>query len=113
MLPTRIVRAPILPLGMVNAHVIISEARCILVDAGLPNTEVKIERTLARRGMTLKDVKLIVVTHAHVDHAGGAARLRELSGAPILALRPVCGAQENSEVRARPEVVGLSSNWRF
>jgi glyoxylase-like metal-dependent hydrolase (beta-lactamase superfamily II) len=72
---------------MVNAHVIISEGRCILVDAGLPNSEVKIERALARHGMTLKDIELIVVTHAHVDHAGGAAGLRELSGAPILAHR--------------------------
>jgi glyoxylase-like metal-dependent hydrolase (beta-lactamase superfamily II) len=72
---------------MVNAHVIINEGRCILVDAGLPNSEVKIERALARHGMMLKDIKLIVVTHAHVDYAGGAARLRELSGTPILAHR--------------------------
>jgi hydroxyacylglutathione hydrolase len=35
----------------------------------------------------MKDIKLIVVTHVHVDHAGSAARLRKLSGAPILAHR--------------------------
>lgn len=33
----------------------------------------------------MKAIKLIVITHAHVDHAGNAALLRELSGAPIAA----------------------------
>jgi glyoxylase-like metal-dependent hydrolase (beta-lactamase superfamily II) len=87
MLPVKIVRIPILPLGIVNAHLIVGEASCILVDAGLPGSERKIERVLALHGLALRDIKLIVVTHAHVDHAGGAARLRELSGAPILAHR--------------------------
>src|SRR5262250_2747324 len=31
----KIIRIPILPFGMVNAHLIITEAGCILVDAGL------------------------------------------------------------------------------
>ena len=29
-------------------------------------------------------VKQIVITHAHIDHVGGAKKLRELTGAPIL-----------------------------
>ncbi len=29
-------------------------------------------------------VKQIVITHAHIDHVGGAMKLRELTGAPIL-----------------------------
>ena len=85
--PVEIVRIPILPLGMVNAYLIVGEAGCILVDAGLPGSERKIEQVLARRGLGLRDIKLIIVTHAHVDHAGSAARLRELSGAPVLAHR--------------------------
>jgi glyoxylase-like metal-dependent hydrolase (beta-lactamase superfamily II) len=72
---------------MVNAHLIVGEAGCVLVDAGLPGSERKIERCLVREGLSWPDVKLIVVTHAHVDHAGSAARLRELTGAPILAHR--------------------------
>ena len=83
--PIKIIRIPILPFGMVNAHLIISEGGCILVDAGIPGSEHKIERVLARYGLALHNIKLIIVTHAHVDHAGSAACLRELSGAPILA----------------------------
>jgi glyoxylase-like metal-dependent hydrolase (beta-lactamase superfamily II) len=29
-------------------------------------------------------VKQIVITHAHIDHVGGAMKLRQLTGAPIL-----------------------------
>lgn len=87
MFSTSIVRIPILPLNMVNAHLIRSDAGCILVDAGIPGSERKIARALARQHLSFNDIKLIIITHAHTDHAGSAARLRELSGAPILAHR--------------------------
>ncbi|MED4754984.1 MBL fold metallo-hydrolase [Brevibacillus choshinensis] len=80
----RIVRIPILPMHMVNAHLLLGPDGCILVDAGIPGSEKKIERALAKEKLTFKDIKLIIITHAHVDHAGSAARLREFSGAPIL-----------------------------
>ena len=31
---------------------------------------------------------LILLTHGHPDHSAGAARLHELTGAPVLALDP-------------------------
>jgi glyoxylase-like metal-dependent hydrolase (beta-lactamase superfamily II) len=80
-----IIKIPILPFNMVNAHLIKSDAGCVLVDAGIPGSERKIARALARHGLSFHDIKLIIVTHAHTDHAGSAARLRQLSGAPILA----------------------------
>jgi hydroxyacylglutathione hydrolase len=81
----KITRVPILPMGLVNAHIVSTTDGCILVDTGLPGSEHKIAKALARLGLDYADIKLIIVTHAHVDHAGSAARLRELSGAPILA----------------------------
>ncbi len=81
----RIVRIAILPFGMVNCHLIIGDGGCVLVDAGLPGSEGKVARALKRHGLTWADIRLIVITHAHVDHAGGAARLRRLTGAPVLA----------------------------
>jgi glyoxylase-like metal-dependent hydrolase (beta-lactamase superfamily II) len=70
---------------MVNAHIIKTAVGCVLVDAGIPGSERRIGRVLDRHGLGFKDIKLIIVTHAHTDHAGSAARLRDLSGAPILA----------------------------
>lgn len=81
----QIIRIPILPFGMVNCHLILGSKGCIVVDAGLPGSESKIGIALKQHSLSFKDIKLIVITHAHVDHAGSAARLRELSGAPILA----------------------------
>lgn len=81
---TRIIRIPILPFHMVNAHLVVGPGGVILVDAGLPGSGPRIKRTLKKHGLSFGDIKLIVVTHAHVDHAGDASLLRKLSGAPIV-----------------------------
>lgn len=80
----QIIRIPILPLGMVNSFLTVSPEAIVLIDAGLPGTEVKIGAALARIGRRFEDISLIVITHGHIDRAGNAARLRELSGAPIV-----------------------------
>jgi glyoxylase-like metal-dependent hydrolase (beta-lactamase superfamily II) len=47
-----------------------------------PGDEVgRIHRRLDSLGLKLKQ---IIVTHAHIDHVGGALRLKRLTGAPIL-----------------------------
>jgi glyoxylase-like metal-dependent hydrolase (beta-lactamase superfamily II) len=43
-----------------------------------------IERVLAAVAHHGLSVKQIVVTHAHIDHVGGAMKLKEATGAPIL-----------------------------
>lgn len=85
MIRPHIVKVPILPFGMVNCHLIRTAAGCVLVDTGVPGSEGKIGKALQRQGLSFGDIKLIVVTHAHMDHAGSAAALRRASGAPILA----------------------------
>jgi hydroxyacylglutathione hydrolase len=50
----------------------------IVVD---PGDEVsRIHRRLTSLGLTLKQ---ILITHAHIDHVGGALKLKALTGAPI------------------------------
>lgn len=81
----RVVRIPILPWGMVNCHLLIGPQGCVLVDAGLPGSQAKVARVLRQHGLDFGDIRLIVITHAHIDHAGGARKLRTLTGAPIVA----------------------------
>ena len=57
----------------------------VLVDTGLPNSNERIGDGLATHGLTYGDISLIVVTHAHGDHAGSAAWVREQCQAPIVA----------------------------
>jgi len=52
---------------------------CVVVDPG-PLDEGHLAR-VAEHG----PVRLIVLTHGHVDHSEGAPRLHELTGAPVLA----------------------------
>lgn len=80
-----ILTIPILPFGMVHCHLVMGKTGCILVDTGTPGSEEKIKHALKKHGLSFRDIDLIVITHAHADHAGSAARIRELSDAPVLA----------------------------
>ena len=64
-----------------NCSVVGDEAshEALVIDPG-DNIEQVLE-VLARHGLTLKQ---IVITHAHIDHVGGAMQLKRATGAPIL-----------------------------
>jgi hydroxyacylglutathione hydrolase len=68
-------------MGMSTAHLVESDAGLVLVDAGLPRFERKVVRRL--RALGRDTLRLIFITHAHLDHYGSAAALRRLTGAPI------------------------------
>ena len=71
----------IIPMGMATAYLIESDSGLVLVDTGLPRYEHRVLRRM--RALGLDDLRLIFVTHAHLDHYGSAAALRRLIGAPI------------------------------
>ncbi len=75
----------IFPFGMINAFLLVNSQGCILVDTGLPDTEQKIANVLKKINRTFADITLIIITHAHIDHAGNAAKIKSLSGAPVIA----------------------------
>ncbi len=57
----------------------------ILIDAGYPETAPQIVRNVAAVGAQLRDIKILLNTQAHFDHAGGFAALKRASGARLLA----------------------------
>jgi hydroxyacylglutathione hydrolase len=82
---TSIHKIAIFPLGMINAFLLVNSQGCILIDTGLPNTEGKIAKTLKKLKLAFSDIKLIVITHAHIDHAGNTEKIKSLSGAKVIA----------------------------
>jgi len=59
----------------------------VVIDPG-PDDEPHLRRVLAEATAGDRWVAWILLTHGHLDHSAGAARLAELSGAPILAADP-------------------------
>lgn len=62
-----------------------TDAGLILIDGDLPQSAPLIEANIHALGFKLEDIKFILNSHAHVDHAGGIAALQRDSGASVLA----------------------------
>ena len=61
-------------------------------DGDLPESAPLIEAHIRALGFHVRDVKWILNSHAHIDHAGGIAALQRASGAQVLA--SAAGAHE-------------------
>jgi metallo-beta-lactamase class B len=57
----------------------------VLIDGALPESAARIVANIRSLGFRVEDVKLIVNSHVHFDHAGGIAELQRLSGARVAA----------------------------
>ena len=57
----------------------------VLIDGDLPESAPLIAANIRKLGFRLQDVKLIVNSHVHSDHAGGIAELQRLTGARVVA----------------------------
>lgn len=79
--------------GFVGMNVVLirSDAGLILIDGGLPQAVPAIEAHIRQLGLRVADIRLILSSEPHYDHAGGLAALSRDSGAPVLTSR--AGAQ--------------------
>jgi len=69
-----------------SAVLITSPTGAVLIDGAMPESASDIAKNITSVGVRLADVKLIVNTHAHIDHAGGIAELQRRTGATVAAL---------------------------
>ena len=58
----------------------------ILLDGGFEETAPLIRDSVTKLGFKMEDVKLLLNTHSHYDHAGGLAALKRLTGAKLVAM---------------------------
>ncbi len=90
-----------LTLSQSNAYLIRSRAP-VLVDAGTVGDTPDLTRQLAEVGTTLRDISLVIVTHAHHDHAGLAAELQRWGARVMLGAGDVEAARRGEDDDLRP-----------
>jgi metallo-beta-lactamase class B len=71
----------------VSSFLITTPQGHILIDSAFDETVPLIQANIKQLGFKLEDVKILLNSHAHADHAGGLATLKKLTGAKLYASR--------------------------
>jgi metallo-beta-lactamase class B len=69
----------------------------ILIDGGLAESAPQIAASIRALGFSITDVKLLLNSHVHHDHAGGLAELQHLSGARAAASAPAAAVLSSGQ----------------
>lgn len=80
-----------------SSVLVASDKGLILLDGGLPQSAPLIDANIRELGFRTEDLRLIVSSHAHYDHAGGIAALQRVSGAIVAASASGARAIESGE----------------
>jgi len=71
-----------IPLGFDHCY-LIQDKGTIMVDGGAPKKAKEFTKAVEKIGINTRDIKLIILTHAHWDHIGSVKEIKELTGAKI------------------------------
>src|SRR5512138_2034087 len=78
-------REPItLAYGSINHYLVECHGGMLLIDAGWAGTLPQLSHALQRYGISLTDVRYVMFTHAHPDHAGLTQEVKRAGGAGLL-----------------------------
>ncbi|MEH2510490.1 metallo-beta-lactamase class B [Nitrobacteraceae bacterium AZCC 1564] len=69
----------------IAVYIIKTSQGLILMDTALPQSTGMIKDNIAKLGFKLSDIKYILNTHAHFDHTGGFAEIKQETGAQLVA----------------------------
>ena len=96
-----VVRIPTAGVAAINSFAFVEDDGSVtLVDCGLKRAPGRIVAGLRAIGRHPGDVRRIVLTHAHADHAGGAAEMSARTGAPVAVHETDAPFVERGEVPA-------------
>jgi glyoxylase-like metal-dependent hydrolase (beta-lactamase superfamily II) len=107
--------------GIVNCYALVDGDEVVLVDAAFPRSFEELTAALERIGRSPADVTTVLMTHGHIDHVGGAERLRRRHGATVRAHPHEFDRLEGRRTSGRPAGLTLgvlpnlwrSHTWRF
>ncbi len=67
----------------------------ILINSSLTSSVPQIEKNVEALGFHFKDVKILLISHAHWDHAAGSAEIKRLTGAKYMVMDSDVGVVES------------------
>ena len=88
-------------LGFVNVFLLEAEDGLVLFDTGIPGSGRAILEAVRSIGRTPEQVRRILVTHCHGDHAGGLAELKRETGAEA-SMHPIDASMVRAGKSLRP-----------
>jgi len=68
-----------------NCYLLRGPQGCILIDPGPPGGGARVIAAATQAGVEPQEVRLILITHGHLDHYGAAAVVKAWCGAPVTA----------------------------
>jgi metallo-beta-lactamase class B len=78
----------------IASYLITTSQGHILVDTGTKEMTPVITASVQKLGFNLRDIKIMLSSHAHFDHVGGHAAMRKATGAQVMAIRQDAEALE-------------------
>jgi hydroxyacylglutathione hydrolase len=72
------------PARRANTYLVEAPNGLVLVDTGMPGSEKRILNAVSKIGRKPNDIKLILLTHRHLDHIGSSAYLKKESMATLV-----------------------------
>jgi hydroxyacylglutathione hydrolase len=94
-----------LPVGITNCY-LIKERGLIMVDAGPSQKAELLQKKLQALSISMRDVSLIVVTHAHWDHIGSLSEWKKMTGCKV-AVNHREGEWVEKALKPQPKVLSL------
>jgi metallo-beta-lactamase class B len=77
------------------SYLITTPAGHILINSNLKTSVASIRENIEKLGLRFKDVKILLISHAHFDHDAGSAEIKELTGAKYMVMDGDVGVVES------------------
>ena len=84
----------------------------MLIDAGTERGAELIADNVRALGFKLRDIRYILMSHEHLDHVGGIARLQQLTGATIVASAPAAKVLATGTASPNDPQAGMHKPFR-
>ena len=68
------------------AYLVVTPAGNVLINSNLESSVPQIRQSIKQLGFRFSDVKILLISHAHFDHAAGSAAIKQLTGAQYMVM---------------------------